>query len=62
MVRVPALVISGARDRVIRPVAGRALARRIAQARYVEIDGAAHAPFLSHPGRCRQLLREFLDA
>ena len=27
-------------------------------ARSIAVDGAAHAPFLSHPGQCLELLRE----
>jgi len=48
-VRVPALVVAGQRDRVIRPAASRALARALPEGRYVEVAGAAHVPFLSHP-------------
>ena len=59
-VDVPALVLSGQRDRIVRAAAGRALARRIPKARYVEIKGAAHAPFLSHPRQFASALREFL--
>jgi pimeloyl-[acyl-carrier protein] methyl ester esterase len=59
-VDVPALIICGQRDRIVRPVASRALARRIRKARYVEIKGAAHAPFLSHPRQFARHLREFL--
>ena len=54
MVRVPTLVIAGAHDRIVRPGASRALAA-LADARYVEFAGAAHAPFLSHPKRFAQL-------
>jgi pimeloyl-[acyl-carrier protein] methyl ester esterase len=47
--RVPALVIHGARD-VLAPVeAGRTLACLIPGARYVEIEDAAHLPFFTHP-------------
>jgi len=48
-VAVPALVISGGRDLLTPPGAGRWLADNLPEARYVCIDGAAHAPFLSHP-------------
>ena len=60
LVRVPVLVLAGQRDAIIRPSASRALARLLPDARYVQIAGAAHAPFLSHPGQCARLLREFL--
>jgi pimeloyl-[acyl-carrier protein] methyl ester esterase len=58
--RVPALVIAGAYDRITRTAASRALAARLDGARYVEFDGAAHAPFLSHPARFAQTLSRFL--
>jgi pimeloyl-[acyl-carrier protein] methyl ester esterase len=57
---VPALVVSGQRDRVIRPSAGRALASALPRARYVQIAGAAHAPFLSHPVQFLKALTGFL--
>jgi pimeloyl-[acyl-carrier protein] methyl ester esterase len=60
MVRVPALVMAGQRDRIIRPAASRALAAALPQARYVEVAGAAHAPFLSHPGQFVRQLAGFL--
>jgi len=57
---VPALVVSGQRDRIIRPSAGRALASALPRARYVQIAGAAHAPFLSHPVQFLKALTGFL--
>jgi pimeloyl-[acyl-carrier protein] methyl ester esterase len=57
---MPALVIAGQRDRVIRPSAGRALAAALPRASYVEIAGAAHAPFLSHPVQFLKHLNGFL--
>jgi pimeloyl-[acyl-carrier protein] methyl ester esterase len=59
LVRVPALVVAGTRDRVVRPGASRALAA-LAAARYVEFSGAAHAPFLSHPQRFVKLVEDFV--
>jgi len=58
-VRVPALMICGRHDRIVRPTASRALAA-LAGARCVEFESAAHAPFLSHPRRFAQVVREFL--
>lgn len=60
---VPTLVVSAERDRLAPPAAGRFLAAGIAGARYVELDGAAHAvpitapervnaPLLAHVGSC----------
>jgi pimeloyl-[acyl-carrier protein] methyl ester esterase len=60
LVRMPALVIAGQRDRIIRPTAVRALAHALPDARYLEITGAAHAPFLSHPVQFARALGGFL--
>jgi pimeloyl-[acyl-carrier protein] methyl ester esterase len=60
LLRVPALVVAGQRDRLVRPAAARALAGALPDARYVEIAGAAHAPFLSHPTQFAKALAEFL--
>jgi pimeloyl-[acyl-carrier protein] methyl ester esterase len=57
---MPALVIAGQRDRVIRPAASRALAAALPRASYVEIAGAAHAPFLTHPVQFLKHLTGFL--
>ena len=59
MVRVPTLVLAGTQDRIVRPGAARALAA-LADARYLEFPGAAHAPFLSHPKRFAEVLNGFL--
>jgi pimeloyl-[acyl-carrier protein] methyl ester esterase len=59
MVRVPTLVIAGTHDRIVRPAASRALAA-LADARYLEFAGAAHAPFLSHPRRFAEVVGGFL--
>jgi pimeloyl-[acyl-carrier protein] methyl ester esterase len=61
LVRVPALVIAGTHDRIVRPAASRALAA-LADARYVEFADAAHAPFLSHPKQFAQLVDGFVRA
>lgn len=58
----PALVIAGQYDRVTLPAASQALAEGLADARFVEIRRAAHAPFLSHLPEVTQLLREFLGS
>jgi len=62
LVSVPALVIAGARDRIIRPSAGRALAHALPDAHYLEVQGASHAPFLSHPVQLARALNGFLHA
>lgn len=56
------LVIAGARDKVTPPEASRYLAQTLPNARVVEIEGAAHAPFLSHPGQFVEAVRDFLKA
>src|SRR3954468_23118682 len=51
----PCVVVHGTRDAITPVEAGRWLARQIDGARLVEIEDAAHLPFVSHPER-------FLDA
>jgi pimeloyl-[acyl-carrier protein] methyl ester esterase len=57
----PALVVSGARDTLALPGAGRWLADHLPNARYALIPGAAHVPFLSHPDAFGAALDPFLD-
>lgn len=59
-ITLPTLVIAGQYDRVTLPAASRALADNLADARYVEIRRAAHAPFLSHLPELSALLSDFL--
>jgi pimeloyl-[acyl-carrier protein] methyl ester esterase len=56
----PVLVIAGGRDRLTSPQASRYMAQTMPHARMVEIAGAAHAPFLSHPDAFIGAVREFL--
>jgi len=60
-VRAPSLVISGRRDALTPAAAGAWLAQSLPNARYVEIEGAAHAPFLSHAGAFVAAVDDFLD-
>ncbi len=60
-VRQPALVIGGGRDTLTPPQAAHYLAAQLPDARLVEIAGAAHAPFLSHPQIFIQYLKSFLN-
>ena len=60
-ITLPTLVIAGQYDRVTMPAASHALADALANARYVEIRRAAHAPFLSHLPQLTALLTEFLQ-
>ena len=57
----PALVVSGSRDTLAFPGAGRWLGERLPGARFAPIDGAAHVPFLSHPDAFGAALDTFLD-
>ena len=54
------LVISGERDRLTPPEAGRLTAEAIPDARFCAIAGAAHAPFLSHREEFLAELTRFL--
>lgn len=56
----PALVIAGERDRLTPSEASHYLARSLPHARAVVVEGAAHAPFLSHPGIFNDLVENFL--
>jgi len=58
----PTLVIAGGRDTLTPPGAGRWLAAAIPGARFEEIAGAAHAPFLSHRDEFLAALEAFLGA
>jgi pimeloyl-[acyl-carrier protein] methyl ester esterase len=47
-IRVPALVVHGSHDRLAPPAAGAYLAAQLPHAHYHCLEGAGHAPFLSH--------------
>ncbi len=57
----PAIVVSGGRDTLTLPGAGRWLAENLPNARFALIPGAAHAPFLSHSEVFDAALGGFLD-
>lgn len=57
----PALVIAGERDTLTPPDASRHLAGQMPQARLALVEGAAHAPFLSHPDRFVACIKDFLE-
>jgi pimeloyl-[acyl-carrier protein] methyl ester esterase len=59
-IRQSTLVIAGARDKLTPPEASRYLAQNMPTARVVEIEGAAHAPFLSHPEIFIERVKSFL--
>lgn len=60
-IRQPTLVIAGERDKLTPPEASYYLAQTLPNARLVEIEGAAHAPFLSHPDEFVIQLRRFME-
>ena len=57
----PVLVIAGNRDTLVPVAAAEWLASALPNGRLVTIDGAAHAPFLSHPQEFGRALTAFLD-
>ena len=60
-VRQPALIMHGARDRIVPPAAGRRLAMALPDGRFSLLRACAHAPFLSQPARTAKMLRKFFD-
>jgi pimeloyl-[acyl-carrier protein] methyl ester esterase len=56
----PTLVIAGERDKLTPPEASYYLAQAMPCARVVEVEGAAHAPFLSHPEIFIDQVKSFL--
>ncbi|HXU92173.1 MAG TPA: pimeloyl-ACP methyl ester esterase BioH [Gallionella sp.] len=56
----PVLVIAGERDTLTPPQASRYSAEHLPDARLEIIEGAAHAPFLSHPEKFMESLKSFL--
>lgn len=60
-VGVPALVLTGARDRLTPPAAARALADALPTATLEIVPGAAHTPFLTAPQQFADRVAGFLD-
>ena len=60
-IHAPTLVVTGSRDALTPAAAGAWLAQAIPGARHAAIDGAAHAPFLSHREVFVDAVRSFLD-
>ena len=58
---VPALIVHGTHDRIL-PIdaTGREFAKRLPNARYVEIEGAPHGMLWTHADEISDLLVEFL--
>ena len=59
-ITVPTLVIHAREDTVMPVQCGRYLADHIPGARYLEVDGADHAPWLTEPDRILTGIEEFL--
>jgi pimeloyl-[acyl-carrier protein] methyl ester esterase len=57
----PVLVLAGERDALIPVQAAQYMAGRIPSGRLAVIDGAGHAPFLSHPGEFARHVIDFLN-
>lgn len=58
----PSLWLAGRRDRVVSPQAMQAAADLAPDARFVQIERAGHAPFLTHADAVATALTGFLDA
>jgi len=61
-IRAPALVIHGARDRVIHPANAEALAASLPGAQLAVLEGIGHVPQIEAPRRVARLIEGFLDA
>ena len=59
-ITAPTLVIAGEHDRITPATAGRELASLLPAARFIQVDKAGHAPFLSHPEQVLDLVQSFL--
>lgn len=56
----PVLIVHGTRDTLARPQAAEALAAALPRAELRLIEGAGHAPFLSHPAAFAAAVNDFL--
>ena len=61
LLSMPSLWVAGRRDRLVSPAAMRAAAESAPSARYVEIQGGGHAPFLTHADEVVAALDAFVD-
>ncbi|OIR18219.1 pimeloyl-[acyl-carrier protein] methyl ester esterase [mine drainage metagenome] len=59
-IKQPAMIIAGERDKLTPPAASRYMARTMPSAQLMEVEGAAHAPFLSHPEIFIEQIKSFL--
>ncbi|HEX2029803.1 MAG TPA: alpha/beta hydrolase [Actinomycetota bacterium] len=60
-IKVPALVVLGAKDRLVNPHESRALAERLPRGRALVFPDAGHAAFLERPRRFNAEVRRFID-
>jgi pimeloyl-ACP methyl ester carboxylesterase len=60
-IEAPALVIHGTEDLIVPVDNGRALARRLPDARYVELEGRGHNAMLEDPETFNSLVLDFLS-
>jgi len=58
--RMPSLWIGGRRDRLVNPQAMQASAALAPESRYVQVEHAGHAPFLTHAAEVADVLFDFL--
>lgn len=58
---MPSVWLAGRRDRLVNPAAMQASAALAPNARFVQIEHAGHAPFLTHAGTVAQALLHFLQ-
>jgi pimeloyl-ACP methyl ester carboxylesterase len=59
-VQAKTMVIWGEKDSLLNPALGRELARRLARACFVCVEGAGHNPMWDRPQRFNELLLDFL--
>ena len=59
-IQVPVLLLWGARDPLVPPAAGSVLARGLADARLLVLDGAGHVPMFDRPWQVTDALLAFL--
>jgi len=62
LIDAPALVVHGSDDVIVPTENGRELARRLPNARYVELEGRGHNLMLQDPETFNELVLEFFDA
>jgi len=59
-IAAPALIVHGARDRIIHPATADLLATRLPRARRVILSDIGHVPQIEHPRRVARLISDFL--